>query len=237
MRRLWSTGVACALASVVLATIGPRAATATDTLTLTSGLKIEGDITVEDEQVVKIRVRGRVMQFPRASISDVEYGPDSTAPSQIQQRETESAEDLKEAQARVKKIKIKKKKKEKKKEEPEEEVAGPTGGISEDGTLTVPLTPTPKEEELIKELRKGKGQMQAAKELGELKSVYAIPHLIRALDSDSPYVRREAVASLRKITYQNFGFVHDQRSRSERVKVIKQWQNWYEKASGQKVAW
>ena len=227
-----------ALCAAVCCLAWGTAAVAVDSLTLPSGLVLEGDISVENEHVVKIRVNGRMMQFPRSSIASIEYGPDSTAPSQVQKREEDSKEDLKEAQQKVKAIKIRRKaeKRKKKKKEPVQAAAVMTV-FAADGTLIIPDQPSEEEKKWLDVLESGKDKIGACRNLARLQSTYAIPSLIRALDDDGPYLRNAAGEALRNITQQNFGFKGTQRKRSIRGEAIKRWQRWYEKASGRKVSW
>ncbi len=225
---------------LILTVVLPTLAEAADSVALKAGPIIEGEITVENEQIIKIRVKnGRVMQFPRAVIEAVTYGPNSTAPSQVQQREDDSKADLKEAQETVKRIRKRRRRRRKPKEEGKIEETGQVAaqGIMADGTLIIPPQGTPEEDKWIEELRNGKNKIVACRTLAELQSLIALPDLINALDADGPILRREANTALMKITHQNFRFVYDQRSRSTRVEAIKRWRKWYEEASGKKVPW
>lgn len=224
-------------AAVFTLLVAPAAGHATDAVTLTSGLIIEGNITVENDRVIKMRVEGRTVQFPQAAIKSIEYGPESTAPSQVQEREESTKADLEQAQEKVKAIKVKRRRRKKKKDKPEEEeVVILQQGVMADGTLIVPLQGTPEEEKWIAELRTGKNKMGACRELAKLESVFAVPDLINALDG-AVYVRREANKALIQITHQDHGFKFDHRNRSVRVESIKRWRKWYKKASGKRVPW
>lgn len=228
---LWAWGIGLLLAAGPLA----RVAHALDTITLTSGLIMEGDIIAEEDTQIKLRVKGRVMTFPRDSIESIEYGPDSTAPSQVKERKEQTEEELEETQKKVKAIKVKARPPEKKKKK-EDEVL-PAAAVDANASLVVPDEPTEEEKALITQLREGPDKRGAARELGQRRALVAIPALIRALDDDSPYTRGEAMKALRDMTGKNFGFNPTQRNRSIRLEAIKRWQDWYEDTTGKRVPW
>lgn len=77
-------------------------------------------------------------------------------------------------------------------------------------------------------------RLAAARVLGDLGNINAVPGLIDALEDAEPSVRETAVLSLRRLTKREFGFDPSARE-ADRERRIREWRKWWER-SGEAAA-
>ena len=222
---------------VLIAFTGSAAA---DSVTLNSGQNYEGEITVEEEGRIQIKLEnsGVRLWFSRDQILDFEktnpekpggeekaetdQGDDSPPLDDDVARAQELLKKMRAEQPDVPKLNGKNKKPAKTNKKPKNKNSKPKVEL---------VTYTDEDiEALIEQLRNAKSiydRRSACIELGKAEAVQAIPHLIHLLkDKESPMMRKVANESLIKITKEDFGYNPIAKG-NVRADAIKRWEKWY----------